>query len=958
MPRSSAFRRRCRAFLPALSVASVLFAGVAEAQTKPRVQVSQNGDFLLVGNTLAQNCSADPASIVVGSVDLATGCGKDTDTGADLFWKSDAPSDGQATAALTLAPNEAAATTVLTIPAGATVTHAYLFWSAMGPTDDKKTPDVDESLPDGVVTLSRPGANGFSTELTALPDDRKLITRNEKKYWQCGVDVGDLVRERGSGAYRLSGVTALDFRNKGSEDTAYAGFWLAVFYELPSEPPRNLALFDAFEVIEQNASKIVSLEGFKVPQSGFQGKLGVVGFEGDQATDSVMFNTQKLTDGLVGSGLNNFFNSSHTINGVAVSPVGDLPQLTGERGSLSGVDIDVIDVSKQLKAGDTQATVTASAGGDVVFLSGFVTSISNLRPELLGSSKTVTDDNGGGIVPGDSLTYTITVTNNGNDSSVDTVVVDALPKGVTYVANSATIDGKKLTDKSGDDAFDIDLATSTLTARVGTGASATVGGSLAVKGTAVLAFKVKIDKGSKGTIGNQATITAAGKSGAASFVTVTDGNGVEAGSPPTTVFVNPCVDDDQCGGETPRCDLESDPHVCVACLADADCGPHTTCDEPNRTCVCEPSGAEICDGIDNDCNGTIDDGFQVGDACNVGQGICSKSGVLGCAGGAAVCSAKEGAPSKEICGDGLDSDCDGAKDNGCEAVDPDKDGLPTSQETMIGTDPNNPDTDGDGLNDGKEVNSTGTKPLVADTDDDGLSDGQEVNQTETDPLDADSDDDGVIDGTEVALGTSPLNPDSDGDGIGDGPETNTGDQVDTDGDKTIDALDLDSDNDCVPDSVEPKTYRDAKQPKANPDTSCPVDKPICDKKAGACTASCRSDAECGAVDSGRVCDASSGICVDGCRESGENGCPEGFTCEIAEGDIGQCNEPGEAAGGAGGQGAQPGQAGSAASTIVLAGGGCKCALGSRESRETGGGWGFLALGLATAARVFGRRRAR
>ena len=46
--------------------------------------------------------------------------------------------------------------------------------------------------------------------------------------------------------------------------------------------------------------------------------------------------------------------------------------------------------------------------------------------------------------------------------------------------------------------------------------------------------------------------------------------------------------------------------------------------------------------------------------------------------------------------------------------------------TDTGTDPFDPDSDGDGLSDGDEVNLHGSDPLDADTDDDGFSDGDEV----------------------------------------------------------------------------------------------------------------------------------------------------------------------------------------------------------------------------------------
>ena len=75
-----------------------------------------------------------------------------------------------------------------------------------------------------------------------------------------------------------------------------------------------------------------------------------------------------------------------------------------------------------------------------------------------------------------------------------------------------------------------------------------------------------------------------------------------------------------------------------------------------------------------------------------------------------------------------------------------------------GTDPNDPDTDDDGLTDGDEVNLHGTKPGEADSDFDGLSDFDEINTYGTFPLEPDTDDDGYTDGEEVAFGSNPLDP--------------------------------------------------------------------------------------------------------------------------------------------------------------------------------------------------------
>lgn len=59
-------------------------------------------------------------------------------------------------------------------------------------------------------------------------------------------------------------------------------------------------------------------------------------------------------------------------------------------------------------------------------------------------------------------------------------------------------------------------------------------------------------------------------------------------------------------------------------------------------------------------------------------------------------------------------------------VDSDKDDLLDSEEKQLGTNPKNPDTDGDGLSDGDEVKVWHTHPLITDTDSDNFLDGSEI----------------------------------------------------------------------------------------------------------------------------------------------------------------------------------------------------------------------------------------
>src|SRR5262249_46317193 len=102
---------------------------------------------------------------------------------------------------------------------------------------------------------------------------------------------------------------------------------------------------------------------------------------------------------------------------------------------------------------------------------------------------------------------------------------------------------------------------------------------------------------------------------------------------------------------------------------DDDCDGQTDEGFPPNACG-QPCGCavptEICDGIDNNCDGNIDEGFNVGAPCtNNGVGACRRGGILACnsAHTGTFCDAPTVTPTPEVCNN-IDDDCNGLVDDG------------------------------------------------------------------------------------------------------------------------------------------------------------------------------------------------------------------------------------------------------------------------------------------------------
>ena len=107
----------------------------------------------------------------------------------------------------------------------------------------------------------------------------------------------------------------------------------------------------------------------------------------------------------------------------------------------------------------------------------------------------------------------------------------------------------------------------------------------------------------------------------------------------------------------------NDPDSCKEKIY-TNCPGGQTCINGNCIGACIPA-AETCNNVDDDCDGQIDEGFNVGQACTVGVGACQRTGQNVCKsdGTGTQCNIQPGTPGTETC-NSIDDDCDGQIDEG------------------------------------------------------------------------------------------------------------------------------------------------------------------------------------------------------------------------------------------------------------------------------------------------------
>ncbi len=629
--------------VPVALGAGLLSSTPASADPVLRHQADVRGDVRVFGSTLTYDCGSSVSPPPNTTPACASEIGENaSDTSGDLYWR-----DGIANSQI--APEDARTSATLDLPVGSQVTYARLYWSALKVGSD----------PDQTVTLDWNG--GPLQEITADVCHPTIqfpfSTHPDWYYYQCSGDATDYVGTWLAGDFRVTGVSAIPL-SATVVNVAYSAWTLVVFYENPNDDLRNLALFDGFEIIdpEHNPPSVqATLTGFLVPP-GYQARMMTFMYEGDmgqlgaESGDSLTMNGVSVSN--ANNPIDDFFNSSRTYLGTPYAGAFDVPQFSGDPDSMAGYDLDTVDVTSIIHAGDTTAVVGAEASVDKFILGGFVTSITNKAPDFNNLTKQVVDLNGGAVLPNDILEYTISATNTGNDDAVEVTVEDTIQAGLEFVPGSIQVvspppAGAK-TDQAGDDQGEYLAGPHKIVVRVGAGANASVGGTVAVGETITIKFRVKVTA-TQGTIENTAILEAGGASGQPKKTYESDSDPNTVGRQPTVVVINECSSDADCSGTKPHCDLTT--HVCVKCASDDDCS------DPARP-ACQPSGACA------ECSATNDDLCVNGTpVCDTNTGTCVMC-TPGTQGDAGMCTNSPDGPvcipgpnNTVFCGCNTDSDC-------------------------------------------------------------------------------------------------------------------------------------------------------------------------------------------------------------------------------------------------------------------------------------------------------------
>jgi uncharacterized repeat protein (TIGR01451 family) len=332
-------------------------AGIARAFAK-RYQTQVNGSIRIVGNANT-TCSTSTsqsayAANCLGARNRTITDGTSTNNLQYMIY-SDIDTD------VTTFNSSSAS---FTVPAGATVKFAGLYWGADTSAGLAQTYLIPgTAAPNATIKNQvrfKVGTGAYNTVTASQVDTADQGSGGgSSTVYHAFADITSTIQAQSAGSTQTYTVANIQAGRGGDR---YGGWSLVIVYEDPAEPWRELNVFDGFGVINGATGLNTSISGFNVPANGpFKAEFGAFVYEGDLGivNDKFLLNGVAVGGSTDPNNAGNFWDSSVS----TLTPYTRNPTYA----NLFALDVDLLDVTSYVKNGDTSASLDFTTSGDVYY---------------------------------------------------------------------------------------------------------------------------------------------------------------------------------------------------------------------------------------------------------------------------------------------------------------------------------------------------------------------------------------------------------------------------------------------------------------------------------------------------------------------------------------------------------------------------------------------------------------
>ncbi|MCB9188609.1 MAG: HYR domain-containing protein [Flavobacteriales bacterium] len=335
------------------------------------------------------------------------------------------------------------------IPECSNIVYAGLYWTGRS-SDASSSPEEFTVTKSGVsktfnkrkISLKGPGQSSY-TLFEANPGNIYYPDGVNGNMYSAYVEVTDYVKNNGIGEYFAADIALVE--GDGGATGYYGGWGMIIVYENSKMNWRDVTIFDGHAYVKGNSTINYDLpvSGFHTVQSGqVNMKLGLMAGEGDVGISGDYFRIRNWQDNAwitlshSGNTTTNFFNGSVNTGGNPRNPA--LQNNTG-------LDIAMFDIPNTgntvITNNQTSTTFRYGSTQDTYIIFCIAMSVDAYIPdvEALISAEYINGVPASGTVtaePGDTIEYSLQITNPGTEAIDDLEIILPLPYTTDYLSGS------------------------------------------------------------------------------------------------------------------------------------------------------------------------------------------------------------------------------------------------------------------------------------------------------------------------------------------------------------------------------------------------------------------------------------------------------------------------------------------------------------------------------------------